>query len=136
MVALRYGCGLSAARIGKLMGTSAGRTRELLDRFERRTLRRLPKEQKRRGEAAIARAVANRLSQPDSAMPSLSAIYRSFESEATETRRPSHLASRILHRVLCIVLIALCGVVFWLAAVLMQPAPLDAPASVGIIQEE
>ena len=60
-------------------------------------------------------------------MPSLGAIYRAFAAEAAETRRPSHLAARIVRRILFAVLIVACGAVFWLTAVLIQPTPVETP---------
>ena len=120
-LALRYGCGLPAAKIARLTGSSAGRVRELLRRFERRAARQLGARGKGRCEAQIARAVRRTLGRPDAAMPSMSAIYRAFASEAAETRRPKHLAVRIVRRILYAVLILLCALVFWLAAVLIRP---------------
>lgn len=130
IAALRYGCGLSAPRIARLTGNSAGRVRETLDRLERRTLRRLAPELRRKGAPCIARAVSRQMSRPDPAMPSMHAIYRAFEAEAAQTRKPSRRISKWIHRVLCGVLVVLCGLVFWLVAALMQPAPLEDPAQI------
>ena len=47
--------------------------------------------------------------------------------EAAETRRPSHAAARIVRRILFAVLIVICGAVFWLTAVLIQPTPVETP---------
>lgn len=118
-VALRYGCALNVARIAKLMNLSAARVRELIDRFERRARRRLDAAQKRRYDAVIARAVRDEFARSSGDVPSLSAIYRTFESEAAETQRPKRWLARILQRTLCVLLALLCGVVFWLAAVLV-----------------
>ena len=127
MAALSYGCGLSVQRIAQLTDAPAGQVREALQRLERRVGRKLPARDRRRADAALRHAVSKQLARADEDMPSLGAIYRSFAAEAAETRRPSHLAARILRRVLFAVLIVVCGLVFWLAAVLLQPAPTEEP---------
>lgn len=129
MVALRYGCGLSQAKISRLTGVGAGRVRELLDRFERRVRRNMTAAEKRRCEAQIAQAIRREFSRRDDSMPSLSAVYRSFESEASETQRPRHLASRIVRRAVLVTLALLCAVTFWFAAVLIRPVSLEMPSS-------
>ena len=127
VAALSYGCGLSAQRIAQLTGSSAGQVREMLSRLERRVGRRLPAKERRRADAVLRRAVSKQLAQADEDMPSLGAIYRAFAAEAAETRRPSHLAARIVRRILFAVLIVACGAVFWLTAVLIQPTPVEMP---------
>lgn len=132
MAALCYGCGLSAQRAAQLTGVSAGQVREALRRLERRVSRRLSAKERERADAALRKSIARQFAQADQGMPSLGAIYRSFASEAAETRRPSHLASRIVRRVLYAVLILVCAVVFWLAAALLQPVPLESPGAQSI----
>lgn len=129
MAALSYGCGLSAQRIAQLTGDSAGHVREALRRLERRVGRRLPARERRRADAALRRAVSKQMTRAGEDMPSMGAIYRSFAAEAAETRRPSHLAARIVRRILFAVLIVACGAVFWLTAALLQPAPVEAPGA-------
>lgn len=125
IVALRYGCGLSVGRVARLTGLTSSKVRGTLDRFSRSASRCLPAPQRRRFEAHLARAVDKQFDLADESMPSLGAIYRSFEAEASENRRPSHLASRVLKRVILCVLAALCALVFWLAAVLIQPPVME-----------
>ena len=129
--ALRYGCGLNAARIARLTGQSPGRVRELLTRFERAAAGKLPAQQRGRVEAGLARSVRRAFDRADEEMPSLGALYRGFEAEALETVRPSHWASRLVKRALCAVLAVVCALAFWLAAVLMQPVQTEdvAPAA-------
>lgn len=121
IVALRYGCDLNTARIARLTGLSAGRVRELLERFERAARRKLPVQERRRFEAKLTRSVDRAFDRADDDMPSLGALYRGFEAEALETVRPSHLASRLVKRGLCAALAVICALAFWLAAVLLQP---------------
>lgn len=127
--ALRYGCGLPQTRIARLMGVSSGRVREMLDRFERRVRRSMSASERRRADVLIAQAVRREFGRKDDSMPSLSAVYRAFVSEASETRRPRHLASRIARRALCVLLALLCAVTFWFAAALIRPVSLETPAA-------
>lgn len=127
MLALRYGCGLSAKRIAWLTGVPAGRVREALRRFERRAARQSPARAKGRAEVRIVRAVRRAFAHPDAAMPSMGAIYRAFEAEAAEVRKPKHLAARVARRIAYVLLVALCAVIFWFAAALLQPAVQEAP---------
>lgn len=134
-VALRAGCGLPLNRIAKLMGISAGRVREILDRFERSASRRLPeKDRAKRFDIRLYRAVGRAFDQADEGMPSLGVIYRTFEAEAQETRRPTHLAAKVFRRTLLVVLAAAMAVIFWLGAVLIQPDSTEEP--VGIVTEQ
>ncbi len=133
-VALRDGCGLPIAKIAKLMGLPAGRVRELIDRFEYTASRRLPAGERRRFDSRLAKSMARAFKHADEGMPSLGVIYRSFESEAMETRRPTHLASRIVKRVVLVALAIVCALVFWLGAVLVQPVQVEDPAA--IVTEE
>jgi len=136
IAALRYGCGLSVGRIAKLTGLSAGRVREALSRFERRTARRLPRQEQRRVEQRLAEGVAKAFARADADMPPLGAIYRSFAAEVMEVRRPGRLISKIVRRMLCAVVILLCGVVFWLTAALMQPVRLETAHPLDTVQTD
>ena len=129
-VALRFGCGLPAAKGAKLIGISPAQMKVMLSRFERAAVRRLPLSERRRFEQRLVKAVRREFSTADEDMPSLGAIYRSFEAEAMESRRPKRLAKRIVKRMLLILLAALCALVFWLAAVLIQPAPMEQPVQI------
>ncbi len=129
--ALQYGCGLSAAKSAKLLGMSAARVKELLARFERAAVRRLPPGERRHFEQRLAKSVRRAFGKASEDMPSLGAIYRSFEAEAMEARRPKRLASRIVKRSLLVLLAVLCALLFWLAAVLIQPAPMEEPPQIA-----
>lgn len=132
VVALRIGCGLAPARIAKLMDLSAGRVRDILDRFEHTARRRISTRDdvKRR----LSRAIAGEFGRADADMPSLGLIYRTFETEVQEARRPTHLAAKIIRRALMMVLAAVIAALFWLSAVLIQPEAVEEPAA--IVKEE
>ena len=125
LAALRYGCSLSVGRIARLTNSTAGQVRRDLEQLERNVSRRLPAAQRRKVEALLTRAVRRSFAEPSRDMPSMGAIYRSFEAEATENRRSSHLAARIIRWVIAAVVVVLCMLIFWLAAVLIQGPVLE-----------
>jgi len=133
-VALRYGCGLPAAKSAKLMGLTPARIKEMLSRFERSAARRMPLSERRGFEQRLAKAVRRAFSMAGEDMPSLGTIYRSFETEAMEAHRPKRLISRIVKRLLAAMLAVLCALLFWLMAVLVQPAAMEEPPQ--IVTEE
>jgi hypothetical protein len=104
--------------------------KELLGRFERHAARRLRPQEVRRFEARLSKAVGKAFGVQSDEMPSLGVIYRAFEADALETRRPRRLVSKMIRRVLIAVLMVVCAVVFWLAAVLIQPVELHQPSSI------
>lgn len=130
MVALRYGCGLSIGRIAKLMSRTASQVRADLEHFSRSASRKLPASQRHRFDVHLARAIRHQFNQANDSMPSLGSIYRSFEAEAAENHRPSHWASKIVKKIILCVLAILCALIFWLAAVLIQPTVLEQPQAV------
>ena len=127
MLALRYGCGLSLRRIARLTGCERSRAQALLRRFEARARRRLSGGDRRRADLLIARAVRAQLALPSSQAPEIGSVFRTFQADAASISRPSRLPARILRAVLAAVLAVLCVAAFWLVAVLMQPARLEAP---------
>lgn len=129
-VALRYGCGLPAAKIARLMDVSTNRVKELTDRFSRNACRSLATEERHRFEQKLAKTVDRAFDRASAEMPSLGVIYRSFEAEALETRRPTHLASKLVKRVLAAALAVVCALLFWLAAVLIQPNVMEEPPAI------
>lgn len=134
-VALREGCGLPLGRIARVMGISVGRVQEILNRFERSASRKLPaSDRAKRFDLRLSKSVHRAFERADAGMPSLGVIYRTFEAEAQETRRPTHLVAKIFRRVLLIVLAAVLALVFWLGAVLIQPQSAQEPAA--IVTEE
>lgn len=129
-IALRYGCNLPLAKGAKLMGIAPARMKELLHRFERTAVRRLPASERRHFEQRLFKAVRRAFGAAGADMPSLGVIYRSFEAEALEVRRPKRLAGRIVKRFMLALLAVLCALLFWLAAVLIQPVPMEEPVQI------
>ena len=129
MLALRYGCGLSLRRIARLTACEKGRVQARLHRFEARARRRLSGGDRRRADLLIAQAVRAQLALPSPQAPEISSVFRTFQADAASISRPSRLPVRILRGVLAIALALICVAAFWLAAVLMQPARLEAPAA-------
>lgn len=125
ILALRYGCGLSARRIAQLCGTDARRIQTQLRRFEARVRHRLPPAQRRRCESLISRSVRSQLALPSPQAPELGKVFRAFQADAASINRPSRLPVRILHGALAVLLGILCVAAFWLAAVLLQPPALE-----------
>jgi len=133
VLALRCGCGLNGTRIARLTGMTTGEVRAIQERFVQQTARRLPPQERRRAETIIAQSIASAFRRTDDAMPSLGAIYRTFEAEAAESQRPNHLAAKIARRLLCVMIAVICATLFWLTAALLHPAQaekatLSAPA--------
>lgn len=130
-VALRYGCNLPLAKGAKLMGVTPAGMKEMLRRFERTAVRRLPPSERRHFEQHLSRSVRRAFGTAGADMPSLGVIYRSFEAEALEVRCPKRMVSRIVKRLLMALLAVLCALLFWLAAVLVQPAPMEEPVQIS-----
>ena len=137
MLALRYGCGFSPRRIARATGAEYERVNTLLRRFDARTRRKLSAADRRRYDLLLTRAVRSQLSQINPMAPEMSGVFRTFQADAAEVARPSRLPARILRAVCAVVLALFCMGMFWLMAVLMQPAVMESPAAQApIIQAE
>ena len=136
ILALRYGCGLTLRQIARLVGCEAGRVQTLLRRFEARVRRRLSGGDQRRADLLIAQAVRAQMALPCPQAPEIGSVLRTFQADAASITRPSRLPMRILHAVLALVLALLCILAFWLTAVLMQPAQLEAPTTQPVALEQ
>ena len=134
MLALRCGCGLSLRRSARLAGVEYRRAKQLFQRFEARARRALPPTDRRRSELRIARAVRSGLTQPNPLAPELSNMLRTFQMDAASVARSSRLPGRILRLIVAAVLTLACMLVFWLAAVLLQPAVLESPAAASAVE--
>ena len=121
LAALRYGCGLSPKAISRLTGLGARQVRGELDRFEARCRRNLPRPDRVRTDALLARRIRRQLSRGGADTPSPSQVYRAFEAEASGARHGGHRLSRAVEIALT-ALLALAGAgAFWLFAVLVRP---------------
>ncbi len=133
MLALKYGCHLSARRIARVTGTEPHRVKQLLRRFGARARRRLGAGDQRRLDQLLMRRIRDLLSRPDPSAPDLNNVFRAFQADAAAAVRPSHLPARILRCVVCAVLAIACMLIFWLAAVLVQPAVLENPGITEVV---
>lgn len=132
---MRYSCELPVNRIAKIAGIPSGQLKNIFDRFETRSRRRLPSKDRRRFDALLGDAMESVLCAGGADVPSASALYRAFEAEAAELPVNSHRFARIIGKVLFIIMALLCALVFWLYAVLSQPAVLENPSNDMHIQE-
>ena len=128
---LRHGCGLPVRTISQLTGVNPDRLRTQLDRFETRCRRNLTGPSRNRADVLIARRMRQLLVQPTPDTPSAAQVYRAFEAEAGKAQVATHRLPRILGRVVLVVMALVCGTLFWLFAVLSQPAAIapEAPAA-------
>ena len=119
---LRHGCGLSVRTVAQLTGEEPDRLRTLFDRFEARCRRNFVGQNRSRVEALIPRRMQQLLTQPAPDAPSAAQIYRAFEAEAGKAQVPNRRLPRALGKALMVLLALFCGALFWLFAVLVQPA--------------
>lgn len=134
ILALKYGCRLSRRRIARLMGTESARIRTLLNRFEARARRRLPAAERRNLDSLLARSVRANFAVPSALAPDMGNVFRTFEADAVSITTPSRLPARIFGGITVLVLAILCIAVFWLTAVLLQPAVLENPQDTEIAE--
>lgn len=133
MLMLRYGCGLSAHDIARLLDMPAAQVSGVLTRFSRRLKRRLPPREHARVERAIVHSARGWLEKQNGGMPDAGAVYRSLEAELMEAGGSTHRVSRVLGRVLAIAVALLLAALFWLFMVLLQPPRLEEPAAVPTV---
>ena len=134
ILTLRYGCGLTLRKSARLAGVEIRRAKQFLQRFEARARRMLPPADRRRFELRITRAVRSGLTQPNPLAPELNNMLRTFQMDAASVARSNRLPGRILRFIVAAVLMLLCMLVFWLAAVLLQPAVLESPAAASAVE--
>ena len=134
LLALHWGCGLTLRRSARLTSVDFRRAQQMLQRFEARARRELPAADRRRIDLRIARAVRSGLSLPSPQAPELSNMLRTFQMDAASVSRSSRLPGRILRIVLAVILTLACMLVFWFAAVLLQPAVLEESAAPSAIE--
>ena len=138
ILVLRYGCGFAPNRIARLMQTDVGRVLTLLRRFEARARRKLALSDSKRFHSLIAQTVRSDLALPNAYVPDMGNVFRSFMADADSILRPNRLPARILHAIVAVIMAVVCMLVFWFAAVLMQPAAIvdDGDTQVGTAADE
>lgn len=129
-IVLKYGCGLSPGRISRITGVSQAQLKTAFARFEARVRRRLPLRERRRFESRIVQAVEDFLWRIGPDVPDNATLYRAFEAEAAQITVNDHRISRIIGHIVLVVLALACAFVFWLYAVISQPARLESPENV------
>ena len=135
VLALKYGCGFSLRKIGRVMGIEPRRIQTALSRFEARARRKLEPGLRRRFDGLMLKAVKADFNLPSPLTPDMGNAFRTFQADAAAMTRPSRLPSRILHGVLAVIMALICIAGFWLAAVLMQPPVLEEPTEIAQVQE-
>lgn len=131
MLILRYGCALRNRDIAYLTGAPQAQVRDVLTRFERRLKRRLPPRERARAESRACRSARAWLAEHASEVPDPGAVYRGLEAELMEGDAPRGSASRVVWRVLSVLLAILAMGIFWLVMVLLQPPELEQPTEVN-----
>jgi len=129
-LALKYGCGCSMRRIGRIMGIEPKRVQTALSRFEARTRRKLDANLRRRFDGLMYHAVKADFNQASPLTPDMGNVFRTFQADAAAMTRPSKLPARILRGILAAILALICVAGFWLAAILMQPPVLEKPVEI------
>ena len=121
LVMLRHGCGLSLRAACQLTQATQAQARAELNRFEARCRRRLPRQDRARAEALIARQAKRLLARDGANTPQPGQIYRAFEAEAGAAQAPGFRLWHVVGSLLLALMALLCAGAFWLFAVLVQP---------------
>ena len=121
MILLRYGCALPARQIARFVGGTPVETRAALADFEARCRRRLPRAQRGRVGASIAREARRALSKAAPEMPSPERVYRNFEAAAMDAESSMPRLGRVAGRAAVLLMALLCAVMFWIFAVISTP---------------
>ena len=127
ILALKHGCGLSCGQIARLAGIEASRVRQLTDRFEARTRRKLNPAERRKYDILIHQAVRSCFMEASPLAPEMNSVFRSFQADAADITKPSKLPMRIVKWVFALLLAVICIAAFWLTAVLIQQPVLETP---------
>lgn len=134
ILALKYGCGLSNGQIARLTALDRARVRQLLERFEARTRRKLNHSERRRYDFLIHNSIRSFFAEPDAFAPEMNGVFRSFQADAAEIAKPGKLPKKIAKWIFAALLALICMVVFWLIAVLIQPPVTENPVQTEIAE--
>ena len=132
ILALKYGCGLPLGRIARLMDTDAGCVKQLIERFEARTRRRLEASDRRKYDILLHQSMRSFFAAPSPLAPEMGSVFRSFQADAAGIAKPSRLPMRIAQWVFTALLAIACVVAFWFAAVLIQPPVLEEAPQIAV----
>lgn len=134
ILALKYGCGLSYGRIAKLTDIEAARVRQITDRFEARTRRKLEPSEHRKYDVLIQRAIRSYFAEAGALAPEMNSVFRSFQADAADIAKPSKLPMRIVKWFFAALLAIICIAAFWITAILIQQPVLEEPAQTEITE--
>ena len=129
LILLRYGCGLSVRSVSQLTGVSPAKIRVGLERFEARCRRSVAGADRNRVDALVGQCCQQLLTRNRAAAPSAARVYRAFEAEASKSEAASRRLPQIIGRACLLLLAAMCAVLFWVFAVLVQPEAVVDPAA-------
>lgn len=124
LLMLRYGVGLSLGRISQLTDLSPRYVRQSLNQFELRCRRTLTAQQRAHFDSLFSRAARRQLVSKVG-VPHPAGVYRAFEAEASRQQVQEHRVTRIIYRLLVLIMALVCAVLFWLFAVLVQPPAME-----------
>ena len=121
LILLKFGCELRPKALARVSGISVRQAEGQLNRFFRRSKRRLPQGERSHLDArlkALCREELQGLGTPD-----LGALYRAFEAEAAGSDRPvGRIALRAASWVAAALLLLLLAGILWGVAAIVQPA--------------
>ena len=128
MLMLRYGAQLTPSRVARIMNVESSAVRAGLERFKARCCRQLPAQDRERFDILMRRFIQGQLNARIS-IPQASLVYRAFEAEASQYQAPQRRVSQFLYRLVLFLMAALCALMFWLFAVLLQVPVVQATAT-------
>lgn len=123
LILLRYGCGLNARGIARVLGMTARQADTLITRFERRVKRRLEPAQRLHVDTRLQDIAREELL--SGASPDVGAVYRTFEAEASGTIKPVSIVSKFALRLLYVAALLLIALFVWLIAAVIRPVVLE-----------
>lgn len=126
LLMLRYGCRMNNGQIGKVLGLSGSRINQLIGKFQKKLKRTLDPEMRSRLDARLYEVCHEQLVERGAEMPDISAIYRTFEAEASAGYSPvGHFASRIVAFIAAVVLLVAVACVIWGMSAIIRPAQIE-----------
>ena len=133
--ALICGCGCSVSQAARVMKIPQNRLRSTFSHLLRDLQSELGLEDVRSARRALEASVRRSFREKTASMPSVSATYQSFMQELEQEKPSRHIVSRIVRGVIGTVMVLFCIFMIWLAAVLIQPDPLETgDAGPGVVE--
>ncbi len=123
LVVLRYGCGLNARQIARVLNMQAGQADTVCARFEKRVKRRLNPDQRAHIESRLEDVCREELL--SGAAPDAGAIYRTFEAEASGAIKPAGIISKLAGRLAFVAALLVLALFVWLIAAVIRPAVIE-----------